>query len=459
MKKIFTKSLFIFRRDLRLDDNLGLHAACSQSKTVFPCFIFDPRQVQKKNQYRSMNALQFMIESVQDLSKQLKQKKGLLYLFYGTADEIVKQLIDTVDIQAVFCNRDYTPFSIKRDKQINTICMQKNCPFFQYDDLLLTEPQEIKTTSGTPYQKFTPFFKTARKKSIEKPIKSTFTNFYTKSIEWAESKTIYTKILKKKNPHILLHGGRSYGLAILKQLRHFKNYAKERDYPAIATTHLSAHNKFGTVSIREVYHAIAKQLGKDHLLIQQLFWRDFFTHVAYHWPHVFGNAFKKRYNSLKWQKNKKNLTAWRDGKTGFPIIDAGMRQLNTTGFMHNRTRMLVASMLTKDLHINWLTGEKYFAQQLVDYDPCVNNGNWQWVASTGCDAQPYFRIFNPWLQQKKYDPECIYIKQWVPELKDIEPKIIHTLYKSKNKLKDYPAPIIDHKKEAQLAKKLYKKAR
>lgn len=195
------------------------------------------------------------------------------------------------------------------------------------------------------------------------------------------------------------------------------------------------------------------------MLIQQLFWRDFFTHVAYNSPYVFGEAFQQRFNNLNWSKSKKNFEAWCEGKTGFPIVDAGMRQMNKTGFMHNRPRMIVASFLTKDLHLNWLWGEKYFAQQLEDYDPCVNNGNWQWSASTGCDAQPYFRIFNPWTQQKKFDSDCTYIKEWVPELKNIDPKIIHSWHKeSSPKIKGYPRPIVDHSEEQKLAKKFYKEA-
>ncbi|MEX0940017.1 MAG: deoxyribodipyrimidine photo-lyase [Candidatus Babeliales bacterium] len=455
----YNLSLFIFRRDLRITDNIGLQQSINRSKKIIPCFIFDPRQITNQNEYKSSNALQFMIESLQDLEKQLKKEKGKLYLFYGIAHEIVERLLKEKKIDAVFCNMDYTPFSLKRDIMIQKVCLKYNSAFHQFHDSLLTEPGEILTTQETPYQKFTPFFKKASKKNIPEPQKISAANFYIKSIEKAESITIYEKILKNKNKNILMHGGRAEGLKILKKLKNFKNYAKERNFPAIPTTHLSAHNKFGTVSIREVYHAIKKQLNSNHLLIQQLFWRDFFTHVAYYSPFVFGQAFHERYNNLKWKNNKKDFAAWKAGKTGFPIVDAGMRQLNKTGFMHNRTRMLVASFLTKDLHIDWLWGEKYFAKQLVDYDPAVNNGNWQWCASTGCDAQPYFRIFNPWTQQKKYDPDAKYIKQWIPELKNIDVKTIHQLYKKNIFVKNYPKPIVNHDEEQKLAKELYKKAK
>jgi deoxyribodipyrimidine photo-lyase len=460
MKTEYQISLFIFRRDLRLDDNTALLKALAISEMIIPCFIFDPRQVSQKNEFRSMNAIQFMIDSLQDLEQQLKNKNGLLYLFQGEAETVLEKIIKNLPIDAVFCNRDYTPFSIKRDEALKKVCLQHEIAFVQSNDILLTEPLEILSGSKTPYVKFTPFFKTASKKKIEEPQKVHQTNFYTKSIPFAENKTIYKKVLNNKNQNINIPGGRTNGLKILKNLKKFNTYKKTRDYPINDTTFLSAHNKFGTVSIREVYHAIAKKLGKDHLLIQQLFWRDFFTHVAYNSPFVFGQAFQQRYNNLSWNSSKKNFKAWCDGKTGFPIIDAGMRQMNKTGFMHNRTRMIVASFLTKDLHINWLWGEKYFAQQLEDYDPCVNNGNWQWSASTGCDAQPYFRIFNPWTQQKKFDPDCTYIKKWVPELKNIDPKIIHAWYKeSSPKIKGYPRPMVDHSKEQKLTKKFYKEAR
>ncbi len=222
-----------------------------------------------------------------------------------------------------------------------------------------------------------------------------------------------------------------------------------------ATSRLSAHLKFGTCSVREVYYAIVQQLSPEHPLLRQLYWRDFFTHIAFHYPHVFGKAFHPQYDNLVWDNNRGHFQRWAEGTTGFPIVDAGMRELNATGFMHNRVRMIVASFLTKDLHISWRWGERYFAQHLVDYDPAVNNGNWQWAASTGCDAQPYFRIFNPWLQQQKFDPDCQYIYRWIPELNGIPATIIHKWY-SKHVDAPYPAPMLDHARESQIAKERYK---
>lgn len=458
----YTKSLFVFRRDLRLSDNIGLRKALSESELVIPCFIFDPRQVGDANKYRSSNAMQFMIESLKDLEDQLSAKKSRLYIFYGEAQDVIATLIKKESIDAVFCNRDYTPFSIMRDAQIQKACKKQNIPFIQSADALLNEPEIIKTGSGTPYAVFTAFYKNCVKHSpITKPFSLRLHNFYTKPISAAEKSTaLFKKIVPTQNTNIHVHGGASNGQKILRSLKKYKNYTKERDIPALAaTTHLSAYIKFGCISIREVAEAISKHLGISHPLLRQLYWRDFYYHVAYHSPYVYGHAYHKKYDSLSWKNSKADFRKWCEGNTGFPIIDAGMRQLNETGFMHNRVRMIVASFLTKDLHIDWRWGEKYFAQQLVDYDPAVNNGNWQWAASTGCDAQPYFRIFNPWTQQKKFDPQCTYIKQWIPELQEIAPKVIHSWYKEKSpEIDGYSRPIVDHDVERKIALKEYKGA-
>jgi deoxyribodipyrimidine photo-lyase len=240
-------------------------------------------------------------------------------------------------------------------------------------------------------------------------------------------------------------------------LESLSDYEVQRDYPAQDfTSHLSAHNKFGTVSIREVYHRIRKLFGASHTLISELYWRDFFTHIVYHFPHVMGGAFHEKYNGLKWANREDFFKAWCEGRTGFPIVDAGMRELNTTGHMHNRVRMVVSSFLVKDLHIDWRWGERYFAQQLTDYDPAVNNGNWQWAASTGCDAQPYFRIFNPWKQQQRYDLDCEYIKKWIPALRSLPPKDIHDLEKQRErKPGSYPEPIVNHRIASAAAESMF----
>jgi deoxyribodipyrimidine photo-lyase len=258
--------------------------------------------------------------------------------------------------------------------------------------------------------------------------------------------------------HSLIEGGRTQALKQLATIHRCIDYTKTRDFPALqSTSHFSAHLKFGTLSVREVFSGIAQVLELDHPLLRQLYWRDFMTHIAYHFPHVFGHAFIEKFDRLPWENNRDYFDAWTQGRTGFPIVDAGMRELNETGFMHNRVRMIVASFLTKDLRISWRWGERYFAQHLIDYDPCLNNGNWQWAASTGCDAQPYFRIFNPWLQQQKFDANGEYIYRWVPELRGVPLKTIHQ-WDKKHAGNFYPAPIVDHSKESQITKAFFKNA-
>ncbi len=456
---MYQKAVFIFRRDLRLQDNTALLAALAKSKQVVLVFIFDPRQITNKNKYLSSNSLQFMLESLQALQIAAKNAQGKIYFFTGTADQIIKKLITELEPDAIFTNKDYTPFSLVRDQKIEQLCEQYKIAFEQYEDVLLLNPDQIKTKTGKFYQVFTAFFKNAQLLVVNEPklkLKLSEKIFYTKTIANSVSLAqIGKELLVDLNPDLVTPGGTIAGHKILNNLAVFKNYLAIRDLPAHKTTHLSAHLKFGTISVRQAFYAILKHLGPDHALIRQLYWRDFFTYVAYHSPHVFGQAFNLKYDHIKWQNDAHKFKLWCAGKTGFPIVDAGMRELNQTGFMHNRVRMITASFLVKDLHIDWRLGEQYFAQKLADYDPAVNNGNWQWVASTGCDAQPYFRIFNPWLQQKKFDPNCVYIKKWLPELKLVNPSVIHTWYKQDDSTINYPKPILDHSVAAKQAIKLY----
>jgi len=449
------KTLFIFRRDLRYEDNTGLRLALDQSEKVITCFVIDPEQVGKNNNYKSNAALQFMTEALEDLSKILSKQNGQLYFFYGSPTEVVEKLIKTENIEAVYVNRDYTPFSIKRDDLIENVCKKLNVKFNSCDDLLLQKPETITKKDGGAYSVFTPFYKAMMKQPVQKPVKTNLNNFYVKPIKESFLNP-GEKIKFVKNTKI--HASRAECLKILKQLNQFKNYDSERDIPSLdATTHLSAYIKFGVCSIREIYEAIAQQLGKNHTLVKQLCWHDFFTDIAFHNPRIFGSPFNKKYSRLPWNNNSKILERWCEGKTGFPFVDAGMRELVSTGFMHNRMRMVTASFLVKDLHIDWQKGERFFANHLVDYDPAVNNGNWQWCASTGCDAQPYFRIFNPWLQQKKYDKDCIYIKRWIPELKNIPAKDIHAWYKAHEKYKNvYIKPMVEHDHESKLTKQIFR---
>lgn len=452
----YKKALFIFRRDLRLNDNTGLIKALKESEQVIPCFIFDPRQV-TDNDYRADNCVQFMLESLQDLNEQLEKKNARLYYFYGKSDAVVRDLVAKESIDAVYLNRDYTPFSIHRDLTIENICTEQQIGFWQTADYLLNEPGDVRKNDGGVYSVYSPFMRKSMENEVALPVNNRNSNYYNSSISM-EATNVFEKVLKHKNPKIYIHGGRSNALKILKKIGDFDNYDDERNLPAIkGTTGLSAHNKIGTCSIREVYHAVNKAFGKGHTLIRELYWRDFFTHVGFHNPDVLGNPYYEKYNKLKWSTNKEHFKRWCDGQTGYPIVDAGMRELNTTGFMHNRVRMIAASFLVKDLQIDWRWGEKYFAQKLIDYDPFVNNGNWQWVASTGCDVQPYFRIFNPWRQQERFDPDCVYIKKWIPELKSLSAKEIHKWQGGGSIFdEDYPEPMVDHSIESAKAKEMYK---
>ncbi len=454
MNKKYPLSLFIFRRDLRLYDNTALISALEQSEHIIPCFIFDPQQVTEKNHYKSTNALQFMLESLADLKEQLKAHAGHLYIFYGAPEKIIEELFKTKKIDAVFINQDYTPYSLERDAHIEKICKKLNIDFNAHHDLLLHAPDSVLTQAGKPYTVFTPFYRAALKTPVALPRSNNHKNYFIhKLIEEKDPK----EILDSFNKNIFVHGGRENGLKILKHIENFKKYENTRDFPELPTTGLSAHNKFGTISIREEFHTMVNHLGAMHMLVRQLYWRDFYTQIAAHFPRVFGHSYLEKYENIHWKENPETFKKWCTGTTGFPIVDAGMRQLNATGWMHNRVRMIVASFLTKDLHIDWRLGEKYFAQKLVDYDPAVNNGSWQWAASTGCDPQPYFRIFNPWLQQEKFDPECTYIKRWVPELTRYSPKIIHALSSGKIDIPNYPQPMVDHSKQTAYAKEMFLK--
>ncbi len=403
MEKKFRRSLFLFRRDLRLEDNTGLIFALKSSDLVIPAFIFTPEQIET-NAFRSDHCLKFMIESLKDLEKQLQKKRGKLFLFKGKPEEIVRQSIRELQIEALITNRDYTPYSLQRDKKLEKACKTGHIPFYSCDDALLHPPEETLKKNGKPYTIFTPYFRNASKQKVLPPIQNKETNYFRGTIPFAENQSVFPKLALKNG----LVGGRSEALKILKNLDAFSKYIKLKDLPAKeGSTHLSPYLKFTVCSPREVYAKISHHLGSHHELIRALYWRDFFTSIAFFFPHVFKGAFHLKLNKLKWSHNKKAYQRWCEGSTGFPIVDAGMRQMNTTGFMHNRVRMLAASFLIKDLHIDWRWGEKYFAQTLIDYDPAVNNGNWQWVASTGCDAQPYFRILTPGISRRNSIPNAL----------------------------------------------------
>ena len=459
MTNKFENGLFIFRRDLRIIDNNGLNLLNEKCKNIFTIFIFTPEQVGSGNKYKSDNSVQFMIESLENLSKQISKSGGHLYTFYGHNDKIVADCIKALNINIVCFNLDITPYAKERDEKIIKLCEHMKT-YVMYDyDYYLHQPGTIVNGSGEPYQKFTPYYNTALKKKIDSPAGPRKIHFKRSESHIPNKISLEQAFNKftKENPDILVHGGRPEAIKTLKTaVRTQTHYPKTHNELDKQTTQLSAYLKFGCISIREAYKALH---GKRDI-IRQLIWRDFYANILYSFPHVLGHAMKQKYNKVHWHHNNNWFKAWCDGDTGFPVVDAGMRQLNVTGYMHNRARLIVASFLTKTLLIDWREGEEYFASKLTDYDPASNNGNYQWVAGTGADSQPYFRIFNPWRQTEEWDPDCKYIKNWVPELANVPEKDILKWETEWVNYKDikYPKPICNYEEQKNKALKMYKDA-
>lgn len=459
------RGLFIFHRDLRIYDNAGLNHAADSCDTLYTCFIFTPEQVTSKNEYKSNNSVQFMIESLVGLNNDIKNKGGELLCFFGNPHNVLKHLIEKLDITSVFFNRDYSPYAIQRDSEATTLCDKYDVDCQPYSDYYLYEPGTVLVESSkNAYKKYTPFYNAVITKSVDSPvIKRKF------PFEIIKNDLKYTILLKdamsrfvKINPNILVHGGRNNAKdKLFTALRDQDVYDTTRDLFKCKTTHLSAYIKFGCVSIREVYHSFKKQFGLDHGLIRELIWREFFAHVLYGYPEVVGKSYQSKYRSLKWSQSETNMEKWKKGETGFPIVDAAMREMNTTGYMHNRGRMTTASFLIKTLLIDWRVGEQYFAQKLTDYDIASNNGNWQGISGTGVDMKPYFRDMNPWIQSYKFDINAEYIKKWVPELKEVDASDIHkwhdTYSDAKYKGVNYPKPIVDYSTQKEKMLEMYKK--
>jgi deoxyribodipyrimidine photo-lyase len=455
----FENGLFIFRRDLRVIDNNGLNLANSICKRIYPIFIFTPEQVTNANKFKSDNAVQFMIESLQNLASQINKMGGKLLCFYGHNDQIVSYLIKALDINAVCFNADYSPYAIQRESSIINICDKMGVAVEYGHDYYLFEPGTIVNGTGGPYQKFTPFYQASLRKKVEVPASLRKIHFASsnKQLEHSILLVDALKRFTKINPDILVHGGRDNAISQLRiAAKNIKNYPKTHNELSHPTSQLSAYIKFGCISIREVYKVFKG--NKD--FIRQLFWRDFYANILYSFPHVLGDALKSNYNKVLWHNNTTWFNAWTKGETGFPVVDAGMRELNSTGYMHNRARLITSSFLVKTMLIDWQKGEKYFATKLTDYDPASNNGNWQWTAGSGADSQPYFRIFNPWLQAENFDPNCEYIKKWIPELTDVPNKdILHweETYSQYKNVK-YPKPICNYEEQKDKALKMYKDA-
>lgn len=472
-----------FRRDLRIVDNTALEAAITSGATIIPIFIFTPTQInEKRNDYKSNKSVQFMIESLDDLNTEIKTvAKSSLFCFYGEPESLIPRIAKAFEADAVFLNLDYTPYSKKRDSAVEKAIKSIGKQFIPFHDVCLTIPGTITAgSSKAAYQKYTPFMNRvlAERKNFPSAVNKHHSINFLDSAEKSkmQSKSPAVKQLLSSQVSLkdaytsytipssetAVSGGRDFGLRILSSLKKFTKYATTRNMVATPTTNLSAYLKFGCLSIREVYEKIVSSLGPSHELIRQLIWRDFYIHLMDAYPQVIGGALKPAYNKIRWKRNEKWFSAWKEGRTGFPIVDAGMRQLAETGFMHNRARMITASFLIKTLLIDWREGERHFANMLVDYDPAANNGNWQWVAGTGADSQPYFRVFNPWLQSEKHDPDAEYIKRWVPELAGVEAKDIHRWHREdiRNKYKDieYPDPIVIFEEQRDAVLEMYKSA-
>ncbi len=443
------RSIFIFRRDLRLDDNLGLIEAMEASKHVIPVFIIDPQLLGKWRE--AEKRLTFLTMALRKLDEALRAHGSRLAVFEGKPVDVVSNLIDSHALDGVFINRDYTPVAIRRDADLRNLCQTKKVDFFTYTDQLLNEPEYVAKADGTPYTIFTPYYNKARQLRVLEPVELDQSN-----LEYFDHGT---------SPGPINLTGHSSDLEQLTSLdvedkldriSDLSDYDASRDMPGIeGTARLSALMRFGLVSVRQVYQTVSRAHSHTHGLIKQLYWRDFYFQIGYHFPHVYRSPFREKYRNIPWRDEEATFEKWQQGKTGFPIVDAGMRELQATGYMHNRVRMITASFLTKNLHIDWRKGEAHFGRHLIDHDPAVNNGNWQWGASTGCDAQPYFRVFNPWRQQKRFDKECRYIKRWIPELAKHSAKEIHAL----ETREDYYLPkITDLKTSAEQSKAMFKAA-
>ena len=466
--KLFELSLFIFRRDLRIIDNTGLILASKQSKNILPAFFLDNRQVDKtKNPYFSSNCIQFMCESLSDLNNHLKEYNSRLFIFHGDMMQNLETLIKTVKINSVYVNQDYTPFSLKRDEEIKKLCNEYKITFNSSEDLLLTDVISTPLKEGKLSQVFTPYYKAASQipvRNVNGFIPDNFLND-TKTINSIkhivdyENEADLLELLKiQKNENVEIHGGRKYVKEKLKNLKNFAKYEQTRNIPILSTSRLSAYLKFGVSSIREVYHELKNSFGSDHGLIKQLYWRDFYTKISYFYPHVIGHSMRENFENIKWMADDNQIEAWKNGKTGCPIVDAGMRCLNKTGYVSNRLRMITGSYLLKDLIGDWKIGEKYFANMLIDYDASLNNAGWQWLAGTGTDAQPDLRIFNPALQSEKFDKNCEFIKKWLPELNNVPNDHVHSWEKTYKNYKgkvDYPDPIVFHHIQKEKVLKLY----
>ncbi len=414
-------NIFWFRRDLRLHDNAALFYALKEGKPVLPIFIFD-RNILDKLEDKADRRVEFIHAAIIGMQQQLLSLQSSLEVFYGFPADIFKKLCENYNVEKVFTNHDYEPYAKKRDEEIANLLREKEIAFHTCKDQVIFEKNEIVKDNNEPYTVFTPYSRRWKDILDEFFLSSYSTEKYFKN---------FFKQSLKPIPSLESMGFRKVNYPFpSKELKDeiIKKYGNTRDFPGVenGTSRLGVHLRFGTVSIREIAR-LAKSLNDTYL--KELIWREFYQMILWHFPKVGeGHAFKPEFEKIQWRNNEEEFEKWCQGMTGYPIVDAGMRELNATGFMHNRVRMVVASFLTKHLLIDWRWGEAYFAQKLLDYDLASNNGGWQWASGSGCDAAPFFRIFNPHLQATKFDKSLDYIKKWIPELNEFS----------------YPLPIVEH---------------
>ncbi len=409
--------IFWFRRDLRLEDNAGLYQALASEYPILPIFIFDTN-ILKRFEDKKDRRVDYIHQALSQINTELKSSNARLNTFYGNPMDIFKTLLEEFDIKAVFCNRDYEPQAIKRDTEVYLFFSEQNISFRAFKDQVIFDKNEVLKNDGLPYTVYTPYSKKWKERLTDEHYKS--------------YKTDFSNFLKQdfKDIHSLKEIGFEKTDMIFQapklDVSIIKKYDKYRDFPAMQrTTQLGIALRFGTISIRK---CVVFALEHNQTWLNELIWREFFMQILYHFPKVENQSFKAKYDAIQWRNNEQEFVLWCEGKTGYPIVDAGMRQLNETGYMHNRVRMITASFLCKHLLIDWRWGEAYFAQKLNDYDLSANNGNWQWASGSGCDAAPYFRVFNPTIQTEKFDKNLEYIKKWVSEFGTDK----------------YPKPIIEH---------------
>lgn len=421
-------AIFWFRRDLRLEDNVALHNALKTGGKILPVFIFDENILDNlpKNDAR----VSFIYQTLRKLDTELKKVGSSLLIKKGNPLKIWESLIAEHNITAVYTNKDYEPYAIKRDQEVEAFLMSKNVSFFSYKDQVIFEQDELVKNDGLPYTVYTPYKnKWLQKFDVEIDTKEfvvEFSNFYNFTADFPTLKSIgFEESLIKVKPY---------------SLKSLDNYDEVRDFPSQdKTSYLSPHFRFGLVSVRKM---ALLALKTNATFLSELIWREFFMQVLFHFPKVVTNNFKQKYDAIPWRNNEKEFKKWCKGETGYPMVDAGMRQLNKTGYMHNRVRMITAGFLCKHLLIDWRWGEAYFAEKLLDYDLAANNGNWQWASGTGCDSAPYFRVFNPESQLKKFDKDLQYIRNWIEDYDELT----------------YPPPIVEHKMARERAITTYKKA-